>query len=294
MAEKAYVAFAQACIVRAIGNTPADIREAIKLMAGIEHTTKGLLQTREDILKRMAAVLNRRGRRAARTGETNLTERQIRALEHDIFAPEVARLIQEEFSRSFPTDIRYEAVEVDIKLQPGPVRGRLTMTIEFAALVPDQYWVVAVTRDERLADQLCAISPGVNEVLCPPRDGVEVPTLSLVVSYDDRKDMGGQRVPLKEAASEDIAKLLDAVELASFPHVHWLFGKLHSKTAPYLSRILFTSHQIVRLADRYAFWNAPRRLLLRRLSFDWSSFPDSASYEFMVLNRDGFIGDSIR
>jgi hypothetical protein len=176
----------------------------------------------------------------------------------------------------------YQDVEVVATLAPGSTEEFVALSIDFFARVPDRRWIVGITRDEVLAEQLCAFSEEINDVICPGPLGITTSeSLQLTVYPESDIRARATIADFSPATPEDVAKLTGVEDLIGLADVEWIVADLSERDSDTV-RVNFCCAQELHRSSRYCFWTAPRACHLSRISFDVSRFPGRDQHHFSL------------
>lgn len=276
-----YVKKAQSLFKDAIEVLPSDLRKAARLMTGQEAATSGSFIQRADIVLAMGKAIPRRGRETDPAfGPEPLERRAVYYIEERMIAPKVkANLFEATPVEEKPA---YRDVVIDVSVRQGTRINVLDIQVDMSLTFDGTSWLIAVTPDAVIADYLCKRHTMVNEVLCPSA-GNDLPKLSLATRALISSPPPPQQRLFDRINAEDIDDLAAYLSEPSYGDVAWFRADWSDDPGTFEStRLTFSSTQSVNVGARHIYWCAPRSLHLTSLTFDWSSFPKLADYEFMV------------
>jgi hypothetical protein len=264
-------------IDRAIDSLPEDQRKPLLLMTGRDPKTSGSRITRGKILDEMSHVIPRqRNTQSA----TPLDQRQVLFIEEKEYVPAVLRAM----TSTSKLESVYADATVRISISEGRGPGTLRMSVELSASVASTYWIVGVTPDELVADQICAMTGLVNEMICPgpSRHSAESVAFTLAVHDSVRRKVRPSQIKMERKTAVELADLVSREDLAAFTDVDWYIGAIPKSDDQDPVRVTFTNSQDIDYRARYCYWSAGRRMFVHSISIDARAFPHADDHHFSL------------
>ncbi len=233
--------------------------------------------TRRAILEKMAKVIPRK-RKILST--TPLSSRQVETIEEEEFVPAVLKALGST-SKLMPI---YGDATVRISLVKGSTAATMRMSVELSAQIESSHWIVGVTPDELVADQICGMTGLVNEMICPgpSRKNADSVAFTLAIHNSSQKKLRPTPLKMHRVSSAELALMIGDHRITEFDDVDWYAADIPVTGAREPMKITFTNSQEIDYRARYCFWSAGRRMYLRSITVDERTFPRRTQHHFSL------------